>query len=66
MEGRDPWTGFQEGSVMDDCTSIHVASVRQSNSTLFFSLPGMVKCRCLQGGSNSRVLGNQQVHFSVT
>ena len=67
-EGRDPQTGYQEKSVGEelyDCTSVHIAGVRQGNSTLWFSLPGIVKVRCLQGGSKGGVPGDQQVHVSV-
>lgn len=53
-EGRDSWTGYQEksrGEVLCDCMSIHTAGARQGNPTLWFSLPGTVKIRCLEDGS---------------
>lgn len=69
MEGRDPRTGYKEksvGKVLYDHMPVHIASARQGNSTLWFSLPGVVKVRSLQGGSKGGVLGNQQLHISVS
>lgn len=69
VEGRDPRTGYHEKSIREvlyDCTSVHIAGVRQRNSTLWFSLPGIGKVRRLQGGSKGGVLGDQEVHISVS
>lgn len=69
MEGRHPRTGYQEksvGKVLYDCMPVHIAGARQGNSNLWFSLPGIVKVRSLQGGSKEGVLGDQQVHISVS
>lgn len=69
IEGRDPWTGYQEksmGEVMYNCTSIHSAGARQGSSTVWFPQPVVAKVRCLQGGSKRGMLGDQHVHISAS